>query len=78
MGYVFDSNVECCEEIKRRRDEELAREIVICDELYRTDYLIASAFIGWPDYHVKGSKKVYCGFCDTPPVFDGLNWRRIK
>ncbi len=32
--------------------------------------VVKEAVTGFPNYHVEGSKKEYCGYCDKPPVIE--------
>ena len=49
----------------------------ICEKFGRDKIIGSVKFVGWPDYHVKGTRVVYCGSCDIPPamVLDNVTKR---
>ena len=40
----------------------------ICDKCGREKIVSEQGVIGFPDHHIAGSRIVYCGFCDDPPI----------
>ena len=41
---------------------------VICRYCGRDKIIATERFFGWPGYYVEATRKVYCGYCDIPPV----------
>jgi len=43
--------------------------MAICEKCGEEKILAEQAVTGFPDHHVAGTRKKYCGYCDEPPVF---------
>lgn len=41
-----------------------------CDKCGREKIVVKNAITGFPNHYISGTKREYCGVCDTPPEIE--------